>query len=72
MTITLIIRSTAKTAPTRLRFDTAHERGHLVMHIRIVTGDTGTEAQANRFASAFLLPRRDFVREFPRSRRIDW
>lgn len=68
----IIIRSTAKAAPTRLRFDTAHECGHLVMHRGIVTGDTDTEAQANRFASAFLLPRRAFVREFPRTRRIDW
>ncbi|RLJ17343.1 hypothetical protein DJ031_13495 [bacterium endosymbiont of Escarpia laminata] len=67
-----IVRSTAKAAPTRLRFDIAHECGHLVMHRGIVTGDTETEREANRFASAFLLPRRAFVREFPKKKRIDW
>ena len=30
------------------------------------------ETQAHRFASAFLLPRKGFVREFPRGRRLDW
>ena len=30
------------------------------------------ERQANRFASAFLLPSKPFVRNFPRGRRLDW
>ena len=69
----LIVRSSAKTAAVRLRFDLAHEAGHLVMHQGIVTGDKLTESQAHRFASAFLTPRKAFAKEFPRTRRmLDW
>ncbi len=68
----MIIRSEAKQTACRLRFDLAHECGHLVMHKGIVTGDKATEDQANRFASAFLLPRSSFVHEFPRGRYLDW
>jgi Zn-dependent peptidase ImmA (M78 family)/DNA-binding XRE family transcriptional regulator len=69
----LIVRSSAKTAAVRLRFDLAHEAGHLVMHQGITTGDKATEEQAHRFASAFLIPRTAFAKEFPRTRRIlDW
>lgn len=48
----------------RMRFDLAHECGHLVMHEGIETGDAETESQAHRFASAFLLPREAFIKEF--------
>lgn len=69
----LIVRSSAKTAAVRLRFDLAHEAGHLVMHQGIITGDKVTEDQAHRFASAFLIPRAAFAKEFPRMRRmLDW
>jgi Zn-dependent peptidase ImmA (M78 family) len=69
----LIIRASEKEAPTRLRFDIAHEIGHLVMHKqRKQTDHVELERQANRFASAFLLPRKAFMREFPRGRRLDW
>lgn len=68
----LIIRSQAKPAACRLRFDLAHECGHLVMHRGAHTGDRETEGQAHRFASAFLLPRTAFAREFPRTRYLDW
>jgi Zn-dependent peptidase ImmA (M78 family)/transcriptional regulator with XRE-family HTH domain len=68
----MIIRSDAKPAACRLRFDLAHEIGHLIMHRGVQTGDKETEDQANRFASAFLLPRSSFVHEFPRSRFLDW
>jgi len=68
----MIIRSEAKPAACRLRFDLAHEAGHLIMHRGVQTGDKPTEDQANRFASAFLLPRASFVHEFPRSRFLDW
>lgn len=68
----LIIRSEAKPGLCRLRFDLAHECGHLVMHRGIQTGDRETENQAHRFASAFLLPRSSFIREFPRSRLLNW
>jgi len=68
----MIIRSEAKPAACRLRFDLAHETGHLIMHRGIQTGDKPTEEQANRFASAFLLPRASFIHEFPRGRFLDW
>lgn len=68
----MIIRSEAKPAACRLRFDLAHEAGHLIMHRGLETGDKATEDQANRFASAFLLPRASFIHEFPRSRFLNW
>lgn len=68
----MIIRSEAKPATCRLRFDLAHETGHLIMHRGVQTGDKTTEDQANRFASAFLLPRTSFIHEFPRGRFLDW
>lgn len=68
----MIIRSEAKPAACRLRFDLGHEAGHLIMHRGLQTGDKLTEDQANRFASAFLLPRSSFVHEFPRGRFLDW
>lgn len=68
----MIIRSEAKPVACRLRFDLAHECGHLVMHRGMETGDKVTEDQANRFASAFLLPRSSFVHEFPRGHFLNW
>ena len=69
----LIVRSTAKSAGARLRFDLAHEAAHLIMHQGVITGDNVTEGEAHRFAGAFLIPRAAFAREFPRSRRaLDW
>ena len=69
----IVVRSMAKAAGARLRFDLAHEAAHLVMHQGIVTGDSVTEGEAHRFAGAFLIPRGAFAREFPRTRRVlDW
>jgi Zn-dependent peptidase ImmA (M78 family)/transcriptional regulator with XRE-family HTH domain len=68
----IIVRSDAKESLCRQRFDIAHECGHLVMHRGIETGDKITEGQAHRFASAFLIPRAAFVREYPRSRTLNW
>lgn len=68
----IVVRSRAKTAAVRLRFDLAHECGHLVMHQGMVTGDNETEDEAHRFAGAFLFPAKAFVREFPRSKSLDW
>jgi Zn-dependent peptidase ImmA (M78 family)/transcriptional regulator with XRE-family HTH domain len=68
----MIIRSEAKPAVCRLRFDLAHETGHLIMHRGVQTGDKITEDQANRFASAFLLPRSSFIHEFSRGRFLNW
>jgi Zn-dependent peptidase ImmA (M78 family)/DNA-binding XRE family transcriptional regulator len=69
----LIIRSSEKQSPSRLRFDICHEIGHLVLH-RSNNRPAHEEAenQAHRFASAFLLPRKSFAKEFPRGRRLDW
>lgn len=68
----ILVRSSLKESLCRQRFDFAHEVGHLIMHRGIQTGDRATENQAHRFAGAFLFPRAAFLREFPRSRSIDW
>lgn len=69
----VIVRNEAKQSPFRLRFDIAHELGHLVLHEGQVTGDRKTESEANRFASAFLIPRSTFLKAFPRrGSRLDW
>lgn len=69
----VIVRNDSKASPYRLRFDIAHELGHLVLHEGQVTGDRKTETEANRFASAFLMPRTSFLKVFPRrGHRIDW
>jgi Zn-dependent peptidase ImmA (M78 family)/DNA-binding XRE family transcriptional regulator len=68
----IVIGTTADLNTPRLRFSLAHELGHLVMHNGIETGDHETEAQANRFASAFLLPRKAMISEFPRGERLNW
>ncbi|MEQ5232893.1 MULTISPECIES: XRE family transcriptional regulator [Providencia] len=69
-----IVRNMAKRSPCRQRFDIAHEVGHLILHEGISTGDRITESQANRFASALLLPRSSMAKYFPRpiGGRIDW
>lgn len=69
----IIVRSVAKKSPTRLRFDLAHECGHIVMHTsdcRI--GHDMKELEANQFAAAFLLPAKAFIEEFPSRPRLDW
>ncbi|MBL8657374.1 MAG: XRE family transcriptional regulator [Altererythrobacter sp.] len=43
------------------RFDAAHELGHLVLHQDGNTTGREAEDQANRFASAFLMPRADVI-----------
>ncbi len=40
----------------RLRYDLAHELGHLVMHDEPDAGNAGLERQANLFAAHFLMP----------------
>jgi len=59
----------------RTRFGIAHEIGHLTIHVGIQTGDRATESQANRFASAFLMPRSYFIKECQRAlrgTRLNW
>ncbi len=47
----------------RLRFDLAHELGHLVMHGGSLNVEPGREKEqaANDFASSFLMPRSDVI-----------
>lgn len=59
-----------KDSATRSRFDAAHELGHLIMHADVVPGNPEVERQANRFASAFLMPEESFRVECPR--RLVW
>jgi Zn-dependent peptidase ImmA (M78 family)/transcriptional regulator with XRE-family HTH domain len=61
---TIIFLNDAISSSSRWNFDIAHECGHLVMHAGIHTGDLETEEQADRFASAFLMPKNAFRREF--------
>lgn len=49
----------------RSRFDTAHEIGHLVLHLHGGASGREVEREADRFASAFLIPRDDFVAHVP-------
>jgi Zn-dependent peptidase ImmA (M78 family) len=60
----------------RARFGIAHEIGHLTLHIGVQTGDKLTEGQANRFASAFLMPRAFFISDCQRvirgTRSLNW
>lgn len=69
----LIILNITKSAP-RIRMDIGHEMLHIIGHNGIETGDTHTEAQANHFASHFLLPRSAVLREYTSKSktRIDW
>ena len=56
-----------KLSECRSRFDAAHELGHLILHSHISADEAETEtynlmeAQANKFASAFLLPEESFA-----------
>lgn len=65
-----IFLNAEKGSASRSRFDAGHELGHLVLHTEYLPGDRSQEEQANRFASAFLLPRETFLAECPR--RLVW
>ncbi len=60
----LISLNRAIPSTSRWNFDIAHECGHLTLHREVPTGSQETEAVADRFASAFLMPRKAFSREF--------
>ena len=54
----------------RIFFDMAHELGHILLHLWSESLDLigkeefkSRENQANRFASAFLLPKESFLQE---------
>jgi Zn-dependent peptidase ImmA (M78 family)/plasmid maintenance system antidote protein VapI len=59
-----IFLNTFKTAE-RSRFDAAHELGHLVLHKHGGPKQGNAEAEANAFASSFLMPRADVVSKIP-------
>jgi len=62
--IPYVFLNTFKSAE-RSRFDTAHEIGHLVLHLHGGTSGREVEREADQFASAFLIPRDDFVSHVP-------
>src|SRR5207247_2215296 len=61
------VRCVGKWSTTRERFGLAHELGHHVLHDAAIGHSDERERQADRFASAFLVPTSAFMREFPRS-----
>lgn len=62
----MICLNTRKSAE-RSRFDAAHELGHLLLHRHARKNDTRlAEDDANRFASAFLMPRAGTIARAPR------
>ncbi|MFE5941137.1 helix-turn-helix domain-containing protein [Streptomyces sp. NPDC056480] len=54
----------------RQRFDAAHELGHLAIHADAEPGSAKIEAQADRFAAEFLMPRDQIVDLLPS--KVDW
>lgn len=69
-TYPFIILSTRKASAVRSRYDAGHEIGHMVLHRRLTRRDLNNpskfsriEDQAHRFAGAFLLPAKNFVKE---------
>ncbi|WP_417821862.1 helix-turn-helix domain-containing protein [Terasakiella sp.] len=65
-----IFMASNKDSAVRARFDLAHELGHLVLHRWVGVDEIEDpktlkliEAEANRFAGAFLLPRKSFPNE---------
>jgi Zn-dependent peptidase ImmA (M78 family)/DNA-binding XRE family transcriptional regulator len=68
----LVILGSAKDSYERSRFDAAHELGHLVMHAADPQpAELPMERQANRFASALLLPA-DAIRDEWPTGRLRW
>jgi Zn-dependent peptidase ImmA (M78 family)/transcriptional regulator with XRE-family HTH domain len=65
-----VVLASDKGVCARSRFDAAHELGHLLLHRNITANDYNNtklfpliEAQAHRFAAAFLLPKDSFLDE---------
>ncbi|WP_437631685.1 ImmA/IrrE family metallo-endopeptidase [Sorangium sp. So ce854] len=68
----IIVMNNDKGSAARSNFDIAHECGHLVLHEGVAPGTPDIESQADQFASAFLMPRAGFVRDFPRPPKSTW
>jgi len=64
-----VMLNTIKSAE-RSRLDAAHELGHLVLH-RHADDHQRIEIDAQRFASAFLMPREDVIAHAPRIPSVD-
>lgn len=47
----------------RIRWTLCHELGHMVLHTTAIIDDEEMEAEADRFAGAFLLPEKEFRRQ---------
>ncbi len=65
--VSLVVLSESKGSPSRWRFSVAHELGHGVLAHGTESSSLDheqKELQANRFASAFLMPADGFAREF--------
>lgn len=56
---------------SRLLFDLAHELGHLILHDEDSMRNANEEKEANRFASAFLMPWKTFSEECPKRWNLD-
>lgn len=72
-TFSVVVLNYEKQSPSRTVFDIAHELGHGVLHRRArhIPLDR-REDEANRFASAFLLPKDAFTHDFFEEGRTDW
>ena len=73
-----IFLSSDKDTNVRIRFDIAHELGHLFLHMGYLTnaelwerqdeniyhrlGSSEKEYQANEFAAAFLMPQKEYIK----------
>jgi len=61
----VIVLRRATADPLRSRFDVAHELGHLVLHTERTKAKSLLETEAERFASAFLMPARPLRSALP-------
>lgn len=69
----LVILGADKGVRERSRRDALHELGHLVMHhADPEAASAPLERQAERFASALLVPADELRAEWPSGRRLDW
>jgi Zn-dependent peptidase ImmA (M78 family)/transcriptional regulator with XRE-family HTH domain len=64
-----VFAASSASRPAQARLDVAHELGHLILHTSSDIGSPEAERQAERFALAFLMPRRAF--EFASTRITD-
>jgi len=58
-------------APSRCRFDAAHELAHLTIHADVAAANPDMERQAHRLGSAFMCPKESFLHECPTHLNID-